>query len=602
MKALTPISTSNRSVPKMWTFILFTLMYISSIEAQHVGIGTTTPSNPLSVVGDADVTGNVGIGITMPVKKLEVAGDASLHGLTLGRGGGNSIFNTVLGNLAFASNTTGAQNTAIGYFTLTSSNGGNDNVGFGAHALAGNTTGNSNTAVGRNALLSNTSGSLNTAIGKDAGVSSPDLMNATAIGANAVVAASNSLVLGNNVNVGIGTSTPGSKLDVVGNTQSTNFQITAGATNGFVFRSNANGTGSWSNLSTFEVDPKVGAMSTNRVPKWVTSSLQNGILYDDNSNIGIGTTSPIAKLSVQGTNAGIRLWSGSAANFTSFQIGRTSTAGSIGVAAANGNYALGSTPGDVILRTESNSQKVIINSGSGAATLVVSNDKTGIGTPSPVNTLDVEGAVVVGSTYAGLYTAPSNGAIIEGNVGIGTTTPNGNLHVSGLLPKTNTGTHVLSETSTNENIASDPFSLSISTTGGATLNDRLVSLQTHEITGSNGGNIVLQLDGGSVGIGTAVPGTTLDVEGGIRTKYSGQAVITIDFDPFFLGVEYDIPVSPPLPADWNYLNTVVLVTDADGATSVITRARLIDSDTIRILVMAIAVGGPTRYAYTVFKI
>jgi len=43
----------------------------------------------------------------------------------------------------------------------------------------------------------------------------------------------------------------------------------------------------------------------------------------------------------------------------------------------------------------------------------------GIGTNTPKSKLDVEGGISVGSTYAGTNAAPANGAIIEGNVGIG---------------------------------------------------------------------------------------------------------------------------------------------------------------------------------------
>jgi hypothetical protein len=42
------------------------------------------------------------------------------------------------------------------------------------------------------------------------------LTNATAIGANSVASQNNSLILGNNANIGIGTSTPNSKLTVAG--------------------------------------------------------------------------------------------------------------------------------------------------------------------------------------------------------------------------------------------------------------------------------------------------------------------------------------------------------------------------------------------------
>jgi hypothetical protein len=46
----------------------------------------------------------------------------------------------------------------------------------------------------------------------------------------------------------------------------------------------------------------------------------------------------------------------------------------------------------------------------------------GVGTTSPANTLDIYGAMAVGS-YAGVSTAPANGMIVSGRVGIGTSSP-----------------------------------------------------------------------------------------------------------------------------------------------------------------------------------
>ncbi|MCB0769521.1 MAG: tail fiber domain-containing protein, partial [Flavobacteriales bacterium] len=54
----------------------------------------------------------------------------------------------------------------------------------------------------------------------------------------------------------------------------------------------------------------------------------------------------------------------------------------------------------------------------------------GIGTDSPVNRLDVEGGLAVGASYSGTSAAPSNGAIVQGSVGIGTTAPEYTLHIS----------------------------------------------------------------------------------------------------------------------------------------------------------------------------
>ena len=94
------------------------------------------------------------------------------------------------------------------------------------------------------ALATNQRGNSNTAIGALADVTVDGLTNATAIGANAQVSASNSLVLGNNANVGIGTSAPGAKLDVEGN-----IKITDGTqASGYVLTSDANGLASWQTL------------------------------------------------------------------------------------------------------------------------------------------------------------------------------------------------------------------------------------------------------------------------------------------------------------------------------------------------------------------
>ena len=55
---------------------------------------------------------------------------------------------------------------------------------------------------------------------------------------------------------------------------------------------------------------------------------------------------------------------------------------------------------------------------------------------SIINTLDANGAIAVGTAYAGISAAPSNGAIIQGNVGIGTSTPASTLEVNGTFATT----------------------------------------------------------------------------------------------------------------------------------------------------------------------
>jgi trimeric autotransporter adhesin len=119
-----------------------------------------------------------------------------------------SGWNTAIGYKALYTNTGGWENTAVGLNALRRNTLGAQNTAVGHGALSNNTTGYENTAMGYSALGNNITGHHNIAIGFGADVSATDLYNATAIGANAVVSQSNSLVLGNNANVGIGTSAP----------------------------------------------------------------------------------------------------------------------------------------------------------------------------------------------------------------------------------------------------------------------------------------------------------------------------------------------------------------------------------------------------------
>lgn len=112
---------------------------------------------------------------------------------------------------------------------------GQGNTFFGVNAGRNISTGSHNTIVGNKAgpasvnsddnvyIGFNTGqqdrGSQNTLLGSQTDVLLADgakpLHNATAIGYRAVVAASNALVLGNGANVGIGTATPCTRLEVV---------------------------------------------------------------------------------------------------------------------------------------------------------------------------------------------------------------------------------------------------------------------------------------------------------------------------------------------------------------------------------------------------
>lgn len=195
----------------------------------------------------------------------------SLNNVFIGKNSGryniSGYGNSTLGVSAFLSNISGNYNVSIGVSSLQANISGNNNIAVGPGSLQSNINGSNNTAIGNSPLLSNTTGFNNTAIGYVAlysmttgynntavGISSGRFLsdgvalntttfnsvylgantranadgvsNEIVIGYNAIGNGSNSVTLGNDSitktilkgNVGIGTTTPNSKLDVNGNT------------------------------------------------------------------------------------------------------------------------------------------------------------------------------------------------------------------------------------------------------------------------------------------------------------------------------------------------------------------------------------------------
>ncbi|MEQ1878057.1 MAG: hypothetical protein ABL958_15550, partial [Bdellovibrionia bacterium] len=146
---------------------------------------------------------------------------------------GNGNSNTAVGSMALgsASLTTGGSNTVVGAFALNGLTTGNDNTVFGANAGSSLTTGNNNVIVGRGAGPAGPgTTSNNTIIGRNAGTNISTGTDNIVIGFNANVpvgTSSNQLNIGNaiygnllNAQIGIGTTTPNSALDVRGQIRS----------------------------------------------------------------------------------------------------------------------------------------------------------------------------------------------------------------------------------------------------------------------------------------------------------------------------------------------------------------------------------------------
>ncbi|MGB0881738.1 MAG: beta strand repeat-containing protein [Vicingaceae bacterium] len=280
--------------------------------------------------------------------------------------------NTAVGVGASGNNTSGANNTSVGYVAGGNTDVGAFNTSIGGSALLYNISGNSNTAVGylslinttannnvglgRGTGLTNTIGTDNTFLGYGADASVNNLTNATAIGANSIVSQSNSLILGNNANVGIGTNTPSEKLEVIGYTKTDSLRVLAGAgTAGQVLTSDAAGNATWQ---------AAGGGSV-----W---NLSGTDIHYTAGNVGIGTASPTSPLT-------INTIAGSEIAFLGISNADISAPSQLNLSSGNTTVIDASS---ILLRTAFADRLSILNNGN-----------VGIGTGSPTALLDVRGSL-----------------------------------------------------------------------------------------------------------------------------------------------------------------------------------------------------------------
>ena len=185
---------------------------------------------------------------------------------------------------------------------------------------------------------------------------------------------------------------------------------TTDGTNGQVLTTNGSGTLSWTTVSA----GATASGTTNYIAKFTgASTLGNSLLYDDGSNVGIGTTSPLGRLDVVGANTyePIRAITNSASNLES---GANAT---VGLSVNNSNTTAGNGIAISFATATTNSNLY----GVGAVGFN-SLTHTTLGVP--------QGNFQVITRDAGGGLTPKLTINTSGNIGFGTTSPDKRLTIA----------------------------------------------------------------------------------------------------------------------------------------------------------------------------
>ena len=311
-----------------------------------------------------------------------------------------------------------------------------------------------------------------------------------------------------------------------------------------------------------------GSGVANYVARWSnTKELLTGSIYDLGTGIGIGTTSPAAKLEVKGADDAVIT-----AIFQSFAGNPAYNGGiQLGNAVANQNSQIyHSSAGDNTLTFVSNysqgtANKFIFAPGGTETVRFQQNGRVGIGNAAPATLLSVGGAGSTSATsgitfgadsQANLYRISSSRIKTDGNF---TIDGQGGGSTSLVLNRSSTS----SENGMAFNTAGSTDWYFYVDNGNNNLqiqrSSEIDSAPRVRFDGENS-NVLFNLGGGNVGIGTASPNTKLRISGSFSQRASGTTaiqeyknILTYNSDnysdgayvvrtPFQIGNSYEMPI------------------------------------------------------------
>jgi len=258
-------SASNKRLD-LWVDPTSAIAYIGANQSAQQLSFQTGNSDRIRILNN----GNVGIGDTGPNVKLQVSTSSPTNNVAVSIGDGwvgNSSYHKEGGLLLVSGTSQDTTQTGAG--------------------IAFQTRNTENTNYWKSSMIMDRDGAIR-----------------FTLGGSGTAAGSEDFTILSNGNVGIGTTSPANKLDVVGTIYSTNIRLGSNASGEGIIR-HYSGSGQGIGITT-------GALNSSGIGLYVSHG-------SNNRNVGIGTTSPTAKLHVAGTGLFTGLVSGitpvAAANF-----------------------------------------------------------------------------------------------------------------------------------------------------------------------------------------------------------------------------------------------------------------------------------------------
>ena len=390
----------------------------------------------------------------------------------------------------------------------------------------------------------------------------------------------NGLLISNNGNVGVGTMGPVEKLQVDSSAANTHVAIrvsnSAAVINSYFLVNNNSAV--WGSTWT-----GAGMGTGSAHPLIFATNASERMRIDSSGNVGIGTTTPTAKLEVQGgtINASGGLCIAGDCKTAWSQVGGGSsqwTPSSSNIYYNSGNVGIGTATPSVRLESQMNSVYPAFNVQE--ANTTNRRATIGFGTNANWNTGWVMGQSLGYDATKDFYlfdvTAGATRLFINtsGNVGLGTSSPSGQLEV-----KSGTSAHNSLYLNTTTAGFADSLIFQEAGTIKASIQHNPASLAGGLLFNTNGGsspaNTRMVIDSsGRVGIGNPNPTKTLDVSG--DTKVSGALDVTGTITGGTINAKYQ-DVAEWVPATHNIPAGTVVVLNPTQSNQVMAAAKAYDT-------------------------